>query len=168
MPCCCWLVSLFTAFTCHENSASCLRCHPGANPNSNPGESPGHPGDAPGLFLVVAPVCQKFDKVRELAQVKANKKISRLRGLRSGRKPGLTGAGNFSNLQNLFTTDPHGEQTVARLVSESEGFTLHNQIFQIKDTAGRAIVLTGEEMTDLAGQWLKYVLSQTKPKPRKK
>jgi hypothetical protein len=63
----------------------------------------------------------------------------------------------------LFTTDPHGAQQVIRVEKQCRpgiddehfGYSL----YAIEDDSKRAkvIVMTGEELTSLAKQWLEYV-----------
>lgn len=60
--------------------------------------------------------------------------------------------------KRLFITDPHGEQTVTKLLGKeySGNESVGNSLFMIKDTQGREIVLTGEEFTSLAKQWFSF------------
>jgi hypothetical protein len=55
-------------------------------------------------------------------------------------------------MTKLFTTDPHGAQELFELEPESH-LPVHNRLFVLKDDAGHALTLTGEELTSLSAHW---------------
>ena len=56
----------------------------------------------------------------------------------------------------ILTTDPHGEQSLRQCDLEDDQ-TIGNQLFELSsNNDDSAIVMTGEELTSLARQWLKY------------
>jgi len=57
---------------------------------------------------------------------------------------------------HLFTTDPHGAQSVSRPPTDNEGLAAHEGIFSIVDESGNAIGFTDEELDSLARQWLRF------------
>lgn len=57
--------------------------------------------------------------------------------------------------KTILTTDPHGEQRITKL--EGDELPVGNRLFSITCRDNRQhIVLTGEELDSLAGQWLKW------------
>lgn len=62
-------------------------------------------------------------------------------------------------VSTILTTDPHGEHHLCRLDSD---FGVNNSIFLLKDREGKSIGFTGEELTSLATQWLKFARLHSK------
>ena len=55
----------------------------------------------------------------------------------------------------ILTTDPHGEQSLRPCEASSD--KVGNQLFELSsNTDDSAIVMTGEELSSLANQWLRY------------
>jgi len=67
-------------------------------------------------------------------------------------------------MKKLFTTDPHGAQTLSEMTAENDpqGKT-GNKLFQLQaDQQGAfCACMTGEELDSLAHQWLKHRFEQT-------
>lgn len=60
----------------------------------------------------------------------------------------------------ILTTSPHGEQSLRPCEVPAE-LTIGNQLFELSANNGpEAIVMTGEELTSLANQWLEYTKTQ--------
>jgi hypothetical protein len=60
----------------------------------------------------------------------------------------------------ILTTDPHGEQSL-RPTEEPSADKVGNRLFELSsNTDDSAIVMTGEELTSLANQWLEYAKTQ--------
>jgi AAA+ ATPase superfamily predicted ATPase len=60
----------------------------------------------------------------------------------------------------ILTTDPHGEQSLRRCDNEDDS-KIGNLLFELSaNHDDSAIVMTGEELTSLANQWLEYVTTQ--------
>lgn len=57
-------------------------------------------------------------------------------------------------VSTILTTDPHGEHHVCRFDAVHG---VDNSIFLLKNREGDTIGFTGEELTSLATQWLKFV-----------
>jgi hypothetical protein len=61
--------------------------------------------------------------------------------------------------QILFTTSPHGEQIVSRILDDGDNsepaVLCDNSLIVLEDSQKREIVLTSEEMDSLLAQWLK-------------
>jgi len=59
--------------------------------------------------------------------------------------------------KSILTTSPHGEQVLKVLTSEKYE-SIDNSLFSLNVVNGRGrIVMTGEELTSLANQWLELV-----------
>lgn len=58
-----------------------------------------------------------------------------------------------------ITTQPHGEHKLVRTEPAGEN-AVHNQLFALKNSAGVEMGFTGEELTSLSNQWLKFAASQ--------
>ena len=54
----------------------------------------------------------------------------------------------------LFTTQPHGEQTLREYQTPDPDMPVGNRLFILHDSQARELVLTGEELNSLAWQWL--------------
>ena len=56
----------------------------------------------------------------------------------------------------ILTTEPHGEQSLRRCDTEDDQ-RIGNLLFELSsNNDDSAIVMTGEELTSLANQWLVY------------
>lgn len=63
----------------------------------------------------------------------------------------------------ILTTSPHGEQSL-RPCGVPSDLTIGNQLFELSANNGpEAIVMTGEELTSLANQWLEYCKNAGRP-----
>jgi hypothetical protein len=63
----------------------------------------------------------------------------------------------------IFTVDPHGAFMV-REVEDDDHHVLPNRLFEVKEryiNNPLRLLLTGEELTCLANQWLAYVEKET-------
>ena len=60
-----------------------------------------------------------------------------------------------TNPSPVLTTDPHGEHVLTHL-EPPHGLPLSSRLFVLKDSLGRQLDFTGEELTSLATQWLRY------------
>lgn len=60
-------------------------------------------------------------------------------------------------MTKIITTNPHGAQCVFEIEPDS-GLPVRNRLFALEDSSepDKCLNLTGEEMTDLANQWLEY------------
>jgi len=59
----------------------------------------------------------------------------------------------------LFSTSPHLAQEVIlhdRADTDSRNLDVPNSLYKLKDDQGRYIVMTGEEFTSFAKQWLRW------------
>lgn len=56
-------------------------------------------------------------------------------------------------MKTILTTEPHGEQSVVFFDEQSN---IGNSLFSIHQKGGPSMVMTGEELTSLAKQWIKY------------
>ena len=57
--------------------------------------------------------------------------------------------------RQIFTTEPHGDQSLCRCDNPEE--KIGNRLFELSSKgSGSAIVMTGEELTSLAKQWLAH------------
>lgn len=67
-------------------------------------------------------------------------------------------------MKKIITTNTHGAQCVYEIEPDS-GLPIHNRLFALEDAnePERVVNLTGEEMTDLANQWLAYAKSAGMP-----
>lgn len=61
----------------------------------------------------------------------------------------------------IITTKTHGAQHVYEIEKDST-LPVHNRLFALEDASepDKCVNLTGEEMTDLANQWLEYAKTQ--------
>jgi hypothetical protein len=65
--------------------------------------------------------------------------------------------------QLIFTTEPHGDQCLCRCDNPEE--KIGNQLFELSSKgSGSAIVMTGEELTSLAKQWLAHCKKVRSPR----
>lgn len=64
-------------------------------------------------------------------------------------------------LKKLFTTEPHGDQTVSWIRDDGDGSEpkrmCNESLISIKDSRGNEVVFTREELDSLATQWLKLI-----------
>jgi hypothetical protein len=63
--------------------------------------------------------------------------------------------------QPIFTTSPHGAQTVSFLENDKDT-PLHNRLIEIYEDEGHCLVMTGEELTNLCEQWFKLAKGGSK------
>ena len=56
----------------------------------------------------------------------------------------------------LLTTQPHGAQKLYETEEPQTQPIIGNRLYTLEDSEGRWTIMTGEELTSLANQWLTY------------
>ena len=56
----------------------------------------------------------------------------------------------------ILTTDPHGAQKLYETEEPQSQPKVENRLYTLEDSQGRWTIMTGEELTSLANQWLAH------------